>query len=419
MEQDTRIERVLVVVGSAMLDPIEQRPALIERAVGLAVATGSELELFHVCHDVALEQRLFAGDDELLRQRQALADAAASRLAELALRVQSDGVTVCRHDVVWDHPRVDAILRKIATAKPDVVMKQSGEHRYLLGIASNDDWDLLRASPVPVWFVTDTARPIDCIVSGIASVAGDDEFIAAIDYEVFGVGNRLAAAFGATHHPVHAYQIPKGLAAYARYAPDLSGMVQTSRVPTAEQTREHVARRHGRSIRAFAEHFQLDPDSVRVEMGHPSDVLAAAARSLGARLIVMGARNLGRWERLLTTVTAEAVLAEAPCDVLFVKRAADRAADTSAPPVAATPARSGHAAVDLEQAILDPACAFGSPAAIAAAEELSVAMRRRLLRIWAQDVRGQLAETNEGGPPVDVDASVLGKIDAALAQLAA
>jgi nucleotide-binding universal stress UspA family protein len=214
---------------------------------------------------------------------------------------------------------------------------------------------------------------------------------------------------------VHAYQIPKGIAAYAMYAPDLHGVAQASRVPTAEQTREDVARRHGRSIRAFAEHFQVDPDSVRIEMGHPSEVLAAAARSLGAGLIVMGARNLGRWERLLTTVTAEAVLAETPCDVLFVKRAAD----ASVPADGASRATSGRPAVDLEQAILDPARAFGSPAAIAAATELSVAMRARLLRIWAQDVRGQLAETNEGGPAVEVDAGTLGEIDKALARLVA
>jgi universal stress protein E len=415
MDQDTHIERMLVVVGSAMLEPDQPLPALIERAIEVAAATSCELELFHVCHDVAFEQRLFASEAELLRHRQALADTAATRLGELAVRMQTEGVTVCRHEVVWDHPRVDAVLRKITTAKPDIVMTRSGEHRYLLGISSNDDWDLLRASPVPVWFVTGAAQPIDCIVAGIASVAGDDDFIAAIDYDVFRVGKQLAAAFGAANHPVHAYQIPKGLAAYALYAPDLSGVVQTSRVPTAEQTRAAVARRHGRSIRAFAEHFQLDPDSVRIEMGHPSDVLAAAARSLGAGLIVMGARNLGRWERLLTTVTAEAVLADAPCDVLFVKRAAD----ASAPADAASGARQGRPEVDLEQAILDPAGAFGSPAAIADASELSVAMRRRLLRVWAQDVRGQLAETNEGGPPVDVDAGVLGKIDKALATLAA
>jgi len=150
-------------------------------------------------------------------------------------------------------------------------------------------------------------------------------------------------------------------------------------------------------------------------MGHPSEVLAAAARSLGAGLIGMGARNLGRCERLLTTVTAEAVLAETPCDVLFVKRAAD----ASVPPDGASRATSGHPAVDLEQAILDPARAFGSPDAIVAATELSVAMRARLLRIWGQDVRGQLAETNEGGPAVEVDAGMLGKIDKALARLSA
>jgi len=127
----------------------------------------------------------------------------------------------------------------------------------------------------------------------------------------------------------------------------------------------------------------------------------------------MGARNLGRWERAFGAVTAEPVLDRTPCDVLFVKQAEDSiaaAATASAP-------RRGRPVIDLERAVLDPRRTFGSPQAIVATDELSVAMRRRLLRVWAQDVRAALNETNEGGPPLDVDASLLGEIDAALAAL--
>jgi len=324
--------------------------------------------------------------------------------------MRADGVSA-RHDVVWDHPRVDAVLRRIEAFEPDLVMLQSDRHRYVLGIASNDDWDLLRESPVAVWFVTDALRPIDRIVTGIASVAGDDEFVAATDYDVFRIANHIADVFHATNNPVHAYQVPKGLTAYAMYAPELA--VAEAKLPTEQRTRAAVARRHGRSIRAFAEHFHIDPDSVHVEMGVPSDVLAAAARSLGAGLIVMGARSLGRWERVFNAVTAEPVLHRAPCDVLFVKHADDTAAGGVAVPAP----RRGRPAVDLERAVLDPCGTFGSPQAIVEADDLSVAMRRRLLRLWAQDVRGQLNETNEGGPPLAVDASVLAEIDTALAAL--
>jgi universal stress protein E len=410
MKQDFRIDRVLVVVDDISLESGRSPPALIERAITLANATGCELELFHVCHDVSLEQRLFATDGELARQRQALADRAATRLAELAVRMRADGVSAS-HDVVWDHPRVAALLRRIEAFQPDLVMLESGRHRYVLGIASNDDWDLLRESPVPVWFVAATLRPIDRIVTGIASVAGADEFVAAADYDVFRIANHIGTLFHASNSPVHAYQVPKGLTAYAMYVPDLA--VGQIKLPTEDRASAAVARRHGRSIRAFAEHFHIDPDSVRVEMGPPSDVLAAAARSLQAGLIVMGARNLSRWERAFGAVTAEPVLERAPCDVLFVKPAGD----SDVAEVAPSPPRHGRPAIDLERAVLDPRRTFGSPQAIVTADELSVAMRRRLLRIWAQDVRAALNETNEGGPPLDVDASVLADIDAALAAL--
>jgi hypothetical protein len=78
---------------------------------------------------------------------------------------------------------------------------------------------------------------------------------------------------------------------------------------------------------------------------------------------------------------------------------------------------SGEPAYDLERAIVDPACAFATPRALVQADDLSVALRSRLLEVWAQDVKAQMAEEDEGGPVLDTSAHLLEEIELARIQL--
>ncbi len=409
---NTQLQRALVIVDPDRVNPAApMESVLIARSVALAKATGCELELFHVCYDGALDQKLFASDETVAQEKERFANHAATRLSEVAIALQSQGVAV-RCDVRWDSPRVDAILRKVNAYGADVVLKESGEHGYVLGLISNTDWDLIRHSPAHVWFVKPDRAAINRLVTAVGCIAGTDEIISESDYAVFRVARTIAAALQAENLPVHAYQVPRTLPAYSTYAPNLGGLsFSGGEILALEQTRREVEHRHGQSIRAFADSFELDPDRVTLLQGDASRVLTEFAVSSDADLIVMGARSLNDWERAMNSVTAEPVLARASCDVLFVRDGGGANADQRERPIRGVPA------FDLEQAIIDPQRAFGTPNAVADAHDLSIGMRRRILQAWEQDVRAQMVEEDEGGLVQRVDAGLLGKIDAARSRL--
>ena len=407
-----KLERVLVVISSDLVKPNAPREStLLMRAVALAKATGCELELFHVCDDPSFGMQFFTSKDEIRHAQKQCVDRDATLIAEIALRLQSEGVTI-HHDVRWDHPRTDAILRKISKSQPDLVMKQSRDHSYVMGLIGNTDWDLIRQSSAHLWFVAEGDNTINRLITAVGGNTDQDEMFSAADYQVFRVANMIAEQFGAENTPVHAYQVPL---AYSAYAPEFSALAPSTGVVAAvEDTRREIAHKHGQSIEAFAQFFDLDRDRVQIAEGHPGDVLPEAAKSINADLIVMAARNLTRWERLYRSVTAEPVLSETPCDVLFVKDSEDAMV-----PVADQHPIQGIPAFDLETAITNPEQTFGSPQKLANAVDISIGLKKRILQIWEQDVRAEQAEENEGGLVKKTNANVLSDISRASASLVA
>lgn len=414
MSDPHTLKKVLVVISPDLIEPNSPRESrLISRALKLAKTSGCELELFHVCHDPSLEQGMFKSDPAVIAERQRITNQEAALLAEMVVRLKSEGVTV-HHDVRWDHPRTDAILRKIEDSQPDLVMKESRDHNYLMGLTRNTDWDLIRQSPTNVWFVSSGLSSIATVMTAVGMTSDNEDPFTAADYDVFRTAETFAGELKAAIHAVHVYQVPSGMGLYAAYAPDMIAAVSTPALTARlERERDEVAVVHGQAIKRFAETLGIHTDSLRVIEGHPSEVVPDVARDLDADLIVMGARSLSRWERLVRPVTAEPVLAETACDVLFVKDDAE----ITIPLPDERPLR-GSVPVDLERALTDPPAFFESPMTVAKHESFSPALRRRILQMWEQDVRARMREEGEGGPVRTTLADVLNEINEAKIALA-
>tara|TARA_R110002096_G_scaffold50152_1_gene131936 strand:+ start:11812 stop:13107 length:1296 start_codon:yes stop_codon:yes gene_type:complete len=408
------LKKVLVVISSDLIEPNSPRESrLISRALKLAKASGCELEFFHVCHDPSLEQGMFQPDPAVTAEKQRVTNQEAALLAEMLVRLQSEGVTV-HQDVRWDHPRTDAILRKIQDSQPDLVMKESRDHNYLMGLTRNTDWDLIRQSPTNVWFVSSGRSNIANVMTAVGMTSDNEDPFTAADYDVFRTAETFAGELKAANHAVHVYQVPSGMGLYAAYAPDMIAAISTPALNARlERERKEVAVLHGQSIRRFAETLGIHTDGIRVIEGHPSDAIPDVAQELDADLIVMGARSLTRWERLVRPVTAEPVLADTSCDILFVKDDAE----TKIPLPDERPLR-GSVPADLEKALTDPPAFFGSPSSVAKHQEFSPALRRRILQMWEQDVRARMREEGEGGPVRTTLADVLNEINQAKIGLA-
>lgn len=151
---NTGLCHILVIMGPSLEEHTNVAESrLLQRAVMLANTSNCELELFYLCSDTSFKRRVLDTRTALDSERQSIADLAATRLSEIAIELQlkTKGLKV-RQNVRWDQPRMDAILRKIDQAKPDLVMKDSEGSGYIMGIGRNTDGELIRQSPVPIWF---------------------------------------------------------------------------------------------------------------------------------------------------------------------------------------------------------------------------------------------------------------------------
>ena len=404
MPYKMNIKKALVVLSPDLIRPDkpEQSP-LIQRAVELAKTTGCELELFHVCYDSGLEHQLFESNAKLERQQKKLTDRDATMLAEMAAHLKSEGVNVL-HEVRWDSPRTDAILRKIADARPDVVMKQSRDHSYVLGISSNTDWDLARRSPAHLWLVSDNVSEINRVVTAVGNKFGDPgDILTAEDYDLLRNARMINAAFDAEIYAVNAYQVPDA----HNVGAGVIGAVTPVVVATDKQNkaRTQLVKQHSGSVKALAQYFNIDKANVHVREGHPNNVIPEFAKSVDADMIIMGARNINRFERLVSSVTVEPVMADTKCDILIVgERNFDPEPDVVENPVYGVPK------YDLENAITNPEATFDSPQQVANLPEISVELRNRILQAWEYDIRAEMVEENEGGPVRDIDINALDEI---------
>jgi nucleotide-binding universal stress UspA family protein len=148
-----------------------------------------------------------------------------------------------------------------------------------------------------------------------------------LDDAVFEHAKRMSDLYRSPLHVVHAYQLPRGVAGFQGYAPvypagtaaDAAPIVTTPQVDEVERAaRDAIARRHGDAIQMFVDQHGIPLDDLLVLEGPTPEVICSVAYQKGAGLVVMGAAEKGRWERLIGHVSAEPSLAEAPCDVLIV-----------------------------------------------------------------------------------------------------
>ena len=408
MTHEAKIKKALIVLSPDLIRPAAPMDsALIQRAVSLAKITGCELELFHVCHDGRLDSSLFTSDKEMQSERERLTDEDATRLAELATRLRGESIKV-RYEARWDYPRADAILRKIAQTRPDIVMKQAREQSYVLGISSNTDWELARRSPAHVWLVNDDVDDIDRVLAAVGNKFADPaDITTAADYDLLRIAGLVGDTFKAAVYPVNAFQVPTD--------PAYTGQVDGAAAQPVEGQqirRGQTQRQHSAAVKALAKYFGISRDKVHICEGHPNNVIPETAEAVNADLIVLGAKSIGRLERFLSSVTVEPVMAETNCDILVVR---DR--DLSSVPEVAVSPLHGVPKYDLEHAIMDPEGTFESPQEVANVSEISIDLRRRILQAWEYDIRASMEEENEGGAVRDIDVNALDTIVSAKALL--
>lgn len=319
------LRKILVVLSTEEASWKPTDP-VIERAVELGDRFGAALILLHAAYDHTLGFGVFASRDEIDAGRLQLLASARERQEALRNEISTaTGLTVSSA-TVWNHDRSRCILNAAKDQQADLILKQSGEHAYVLGLLSNTDWDLVRNARTPVWFLPPDGdrHPADGIVAAVDQMFfeddSDEEF--ELDHECFDTAKHLSDRFQCPLFAVHAYFVPNLLGGYEALLPVTSagGVLPAGGSQRLDDTaRAHISRRHRDVVLDFIDEHGIPLDDVIVREGHVDQVLTATARTMNAGLIVMGSSSKTWWDRLLGRVHAEPTLANTPCDVLFVR----------------------------------------------------------------------------------------------------
>jgi universal stress protein E len=278
--------RVILV---AVRDLRARRSVVVERGARLAAGCGARLELFH---DLATPIYLdaVAGTGKPVETLTRIGrEKAERRLETLAEPLRARGLRV-KVSAVWDFPPYESVIRRATAVKADLIVVQKRGHHRLPALLGYTDWELLRASPIPVLLLKNARyRPRAAVLAAVDPQHAE-RGSGALEKRILASAASLAAALRA---PLHIVQV---LTPWARPTPShrdaLKGLVRTSAVKPA---RAHLL------------------------MGNPDALLPATARRLRAGAVVMGMMSRRGLKRLFIGNSAERLLDDLHCDVLVVK----------------------------------------------------------------------------------------------------
>ncbi len=279
----------------------QPEPALA-RAVFLARETGAGIEIF-VC-----EPRSAVYAAGLSASQAALAQALERLSAIGAAITEAQGVAVVADAVSCRHP-FDGIMQKVASTRPDLVVKTTRHDTRLNRTFFNyTDWHLIRACPCPLMLVkSENTWQTRCIVACV-DPAHPHAQAETLDEVILETAQMLAYRLRGELHVFHSVELMPE-AVFSLLHPESSYAIYKRRMgETHYGLLDELLRRYG--IRA---------ERVHLAVGRPADTLVEFARDIGASLVVMGAVSKGALELLLIGNTAEKVLDDLPCDILVVK----------------------------------------------------------------------------------------------------
>lgn len=276
------MKKITVAVGYT--DRIDQWALL--KAAAIAERCGARLTVLHTFSlPYPLAGSSYRSAAELIREGNQ------ARRQNLMALVDRLGIRHARIDyaVEWDVPVAAAIVRHVLRTQPDLLVADSHRHgRFGRWLLTNTDWELIRSTPCPLWFVKSPQLPKRPQMLAAVDPVHVDSAHAGLDGAVLKMAQRLQRELDATICLAHVLDPSDEAAGHDAVA--------------------RLARRHrlGTAARAFGH-------------GDPAKVLPALAAAEEADVVVMGA--ISRRSRAAAFIggTAERVIDQLRCDILVVK----------------------------------------------------------------------------------------------------
>jgi universal stress protein E len=296
----------------AVKNPDERRQPGIDKALLIARSLGARVELFHaISTPVLMDLQPTNGTSLADLRREALA-LRSQRLEKWVERAHRLGVKASAF-VEWDFPPHEAIVRRSIRARADLIIAECHKGRRVAPwLIHLTDWELLRASPVPVLLLKNGRPWRQRALLAAVDPSHAHAKPTRLDALIVDQAKQLARKLGGALHVMHA-NFPS-LFGLTLGDPSIDAVTLNS---TFEQQKELDRK----AFAAFAGTARIPRARRHLVDADPVTAIPRVARKVGADLVVMGAVSRSGLKRMLIGNTAERVLNDLPCDVLVVKPA--------------------------------------------------------------------------------------------------
>jgi len=266
-----------------------RRSVIIERAAKIAAGSAARLELFHDLATPVYIDTLAGGAETIQSLMRRARTRALQQLDRLAEPLRRKGLKV-QTAAVWDYPPYEAVVRRAMAIKAELIVVQKRGHHRLPALLGYTDWELLRASPIPVLLIKKSRhRPRAPVLAAV-----DPQHVGArtgaLERRLLQSAAALAKALKA---PLHAVQV----------------LMPSANTPPRRKT----------LLSGLARAVQIKPARIHVLAGDADLMLPATARRLRAGVFVMGTMSRRGLKRLFLGNSAERLLDDLHCDVMVVK----------------------------------------------------------------------------------------------------
>ncbi len=301
------MKNILVV-----LDGSESDQHVLNQAVKVADARGSDIRLFMIVYDSIEELNRYVGFDNYAEVKQAILDEAEVKLRVLTDKF-GDRFSSTMH---WGRRWHFSVVVEARNMSADLIVKAVHRHsRIAEFLHTPEDWHLLREASCPVWLVNDSTDKINKVVAAFSTLEETPEHRQLGERVVFKARD-LAAALGVELHVISV--IPDLLNSQAMIAPvpAMPGQFPYVLADMGEEALERAQQILSESLARIA----VEADVSEVRTGFVDTEMADAVGATGVLVIgSAAARSIpGKVAAKLFGNTSEKVIHHAHGDVLVV-----------------------------------------------------------------------------------------------------
>jgi len=298
----SQYRRILLIA-----DPAMKRTPAFERAVWLARTCGAALHIALFDRNSVIKGAALIDRDAAVEARRIWMLEREHWLRVETATLQAGGVVVTS-EVVWARPVADDILNVAADQQADLVVKDVHLEGVLQRVLLTPlDWQLLRQCAVPLMLVNSLGHALPRRI--VAAVDASHDYKAGdLNDRVIQEALRLAIPCDAELHLIHAFSGPQQLIDPNGAGVGSIGELERILLPV-----------HQRNFAAIADAHSVPADRRHFLRGTPVRVISDFARQRHSDVIVIGSVRHNFIDRLIMGTTAEALLDQAPCNLLAVK----------------------------------------------------------------------------------------------------